>query len=680
VSDFDRPLLGMRVLDRLLADGKISAAEHERVKLHGRRGGERMEDAVVSSGVMSEAELLRFLAAMYRTRFVSTEKLRRAKVNRQALAYLPRMAADRLKVFPLIFDGRHQALTVVAADLESRDVAKQVQMVSDVHEVHVYVARPACIEALIRKHYYGEAQAFDTIPLGTTGISLWEEGDAQARPDADLGDLDSRLGTFETTSAPRSARSSDRAGAPSSRAPGRPASVRPPPSFMIDDPALAASLAGMSSAAAPGEPSWTTYVETVGVLMALLEQDRGDLRGHSALVCRLCRKLAERLELTEAQREPILVAAQIHDLGKAGVYHLTPLNVFQYEGHRARAQKTYLAPLRLLDSAHLPVGTHETLTHMYERYDGRGFPDRKKGKEIPLGARVLAVAETYADLTTHDKNPYRKRLAPTEACDAMEHYSERFFDPTTLALLRRLVVGDELQHELLADRKKVLLVDPDLEDSTVLEMRLSERGFDVVIARDADSALAKAASGGFDGAILEVELSGRDGFALFEPLREALGSAAPILFLTGKSDDQSVRRGFGLGAVDYLVKPASPEVVAAKLRQAIEASRGRAGGVSGSLTQMALPDVIQILGSGRKSGRLELNAAGRRGELYFVEGSIHHATFGPVQGAEAVYAMLLLDHGDFRLDPSSETPQRSIEMSTEGLLLEGMRRMDEARR
>ena len=120
--------------------------------------------------------------------------------------------------------------------------------------------------------------------------------------------------------------------------------------------------------------------------------------------------------------------------------------------------------------------------------------------------------------------------------------------------------------------------------------------------------------------------------------------------------------------------------MAAKLRQAIEASRGRAGGVAGSLTQMALPDVIQILGSGRKSGRLELNAAGRRGELYFVEGSIHHATFGPVQGAEAVYAMLLLDRGDFRLDPSSETPQRSIEMSTEGLLLEGMRRMDEARR
>jgi len=677
----------MRVLDRLQTEGKIGAAEHERIRVHARRGGERIEDAIISSGVMSEAELLRFLAGMYRTRFVSTEKLRRAKVSRQALGYLPRRAADRLKVFPLLFDARRQSLTVVAADLETHDVAKQVQMVSDVHDVNVYVARPASIEALIRKHYYGEAQAFASVSTGTTGIPLWDEGEPPARPDTDLGDLDSRLGTFETSAAPPRAGDSVRAPARKAIPLGQP-SAPAPPSFTIDDPVLAASLAsaGVESSASAavaspsGEPSWTTYVETVGVLVALLEQGRGELRGHSAQVCRLCRQLAERLGLAEAQREPLLLAAQIHDLGKAGTYHLTPLNVFQYEGHRARAQKTHLAPLRLLDSAHLPAVTQETLTHLYERYDGRGFPDRKKGKEIPLGARLLAVTETYADLTSHDKNPYRKKLSPAEACDAMERYSERFFDPTMLALLRRLVAGDELQSELLADRKKVLVVDPDLEETTVLEMRLSERGFEVVIAREADSALAKAAATVFDAAILEVELSGRDGFSLFGPLREALGPAAPILFLTGKSDDLSVRQGFELGAVDYLVKPASPEVVAAKLRQALEGSRGRSAGVSGSLTQMALPDVIQILGSGRKSGRLELESSGLRGALHFVEGSIHHATFGDLQGAEAVYAMLLLESGDFRLDPSSDIPQRSIQMSTEGLLLEGMRRMDEARR
>jgi len=226
----------------------------------------------------------------------------------------------------------------------------------------------------------------------------------------------------------------------------------------------------------------------------------------------------------------------------------------------------------------------------------------------------------------------------------------------------------------------VLVVDPDLEETTVLEMRLAERGFDVIIAREADSALSKAAAGGFDGAIMEVDLPGRDGFELFGPLLDALGAGTPVLFLTAKGDDRSVRRGFELGAVDYLVKPASPEVVAAKLRQAMEGSRGRTGGVSGSLTQMALPDVIQILGSGRKSGRLELTSGGQKGDLFFVDGSIHHASFGSVQGPDAVYAMLLLSEGDFRLDPSTDAPRRSIQMSTEGLLLEGMRRMDEAKR
>ena len=174
-----------------------------------------------------------------------------------------------------------------------------------------------------------------------------------------------------------------------------------------------------------------------------------------------------------------------------------------------------------------------------------------------------------------------------------------------------------------------------------------------------------------------------DGFELLMRLRQ--GGAAtevPVLFLTRRTDRDSVDRGFELGASDFLVKPASGEVVAAKTRQVLAAAQRRSGGrgVSGSLTEMALPDVLQVLSNGRKSGKLEVASAGKKGEILFSEGAIWDAKFGPQRGHDAIYAMLILTTGEFVLDPAARPTDRSIHESTESLLLEGMRRLDEGRR
>jgi hypothetical protein len=95
---------------------------------------------------------------------------------------------------------------------------------------------------------------------------------------------------------------------------------------------------------------------------------------------------------------------------------------------------------------------------------------------------------------------------------------------------------------------------------------------------------------------------------------------------------------------------------------------------------MALPDVIQILSNGRKNGRLTIEAGGVDGEIHFGEGAIFDARFGGAAGEEAFYAMLLLTEGDFVLDPSFRPARNVIQQSTESLLLEGMRRLDEGRR
>ena len=149
------------------------------------------------------------------------------------------------------------------------------------------------------------------------------------------------------------------------------------------------------------------------------------------------------------------------------------------------------------------------------------------------------------------------------------------------------------------------------------------------------------------------------------------------------AEGDAVGRGFELGADDFITKPASPDLVALKVNRVLSGAgrvKKKSGGVSGSLTEMALPDVVQILFHGRKSGKLSIAADGRRGEILFSEGMIFDAVFGEHAHEEAFYEMLKLRQGDFELDPNFRPTEQVIQVSPESLLLEGMRRFDEGAR
>src|SRR5690606_3119377 len=263
-----------------------------------------------------------------------------------------------------------------------------------------------------------------------------------------------------------------------------------------------------------------SYLETLNVLISLLENSRPDLRGHSAQVARLCRKIAERIGLSEAHRAALMIAAYIHDLGKTGAYHLTALNVSEYEGHKTTAAKVVKAPTRMMESVGLPAEARSAVEQMYERYDGKGIPSGVAGKEIVLGARLLAIADTYADLTQNPRNPFRKRLRPSQACDVLAKYRATIFDPNLVDLFRHTMTGEDLKARLLANRHRALIIDSDPEETTVLELRMIEQGFEVQQARTSDQALTHLRTGEFDLVVSELDLKPHDGFALLGEARK----------------------------------------------------------------------------------------------------------------------------------------------------------------
>jgi response regulator RpfG family c-di-GMP phosphodiesterase len=615
------------------------------------RSGERVEEALLDMNFLEEVTLLKYLAALHKTRFVSTEKLAKADIDRLTLDKVPKKLAERDLIFPVLFDSASNVLSVVTPNPDNAPALHDIQLASNVKEVRAFVGRPRSVRAAINKAFNGDIHAFATLDRSaheqfTTMLDVYERN---------LVSEESL-----TLSVAKEASTAERV-------------------LSAQDFSAKATTSGKGI-------NDESYLETLNVLVSLIENTRADLRGHSAQVARLLKKICERIGLPESTRAALVVAGHIHDLGKMGAYHLTTLNVAEYEGHRAQAQKQYKAPLRLLEAVQLPREVAQAVEQMYERYDGKGLPEGSSGKEIALGARLLAIADTYADLTQNPRNPFRKTLRPVQACEVLERYRGTVFDPNLVDLFKHTVTGEDLKARLLANRYRALIVDPDPEETTVLELRMVEQGFEVAQARAADQALKLLEKGDIDIVVSELDLQPIDGFALLaEARKQTWGQKVPWVIVTGRTGGgrTDAQRAFELGAIDFLTKPLSADLLVAKLRQIIEreSTRGRpARGVAGSLQEMGLPEMVQVLGYGRKTGSLKIRSGANSGEIHFVGGAIFNALWATLRGEEAFYAMLGLHEGEFSLDPNFSAPQQVIHATSEALLLEGMRRLDEAGR
>jgi len=615
------------------------------------RTRDRFEEAILELGILSEADLLKALASAYKTRFVTTEKLAKAEINRATLAMIPKKVAETLLVFPVMFDPNTHSLSVVTADPDNTELLAQLQITTGARDLKAFLARPAAIKAVIAKAYSGDIHAFALLDRQAHAQfhQMLETYDRNVISDESIAQ--SLVQESPTKTRERVLSEKDLVDAAGTKGQGP-------------------TMGGVSSEAVQ---------EVLNVLVSLLENGRQELRGHSAQVARLMRRSAERINLSKESTNALVIAAYLHDLGKQGQYHLTALNCAEWEGHKIAGLKTVHTPTRLLEAVRLPEEAVLAVNHMYERYDGTGFPDQMSGKEIPLGARVLAVCDTYSDLTQNPRNPYRKQLSPADACTVLIQHKEKIFDPHVVDLFKGMVLGEDIRARLLANRYLVLIIDADPEESTVLELRMLEQGFEVKTARSYEQAIKMLSAGDIDLVVSELELPQHDGLMLLaEARKQSWGKDVPWVAHTRKAGGKEAQRAFELGVTDFVAKGQSTDVLVAKLKAMLDqrATKGTRG-VGGNLREMGLPELVQVLSQGRKTGKLKITAGNDRGEIHFAEGDVVNALWGKMRGEEAFYSMLKLQDGDFGLDPSFKPQGRVINENAESLLLEGMRRMDE---
>jgi putative two-component system response regulator len=173
---------------------------------------------------------------------------------------------------------------------------------------------------------------------------------------------------------------------------------------------------------------------------------------HSERVGSLATRLAQALGLTREEQHCLRTAAALQEIGTVGVREsilqkrgsLTPEEYEEIKKHPLIGE-TLCAALRCAEEVGPVIRYHQ------ERWDGQGYPDGLKGEQIPALARVMAVADGYAALTS--ERPYRSALSPRQAALILEEGAGSQWDPTIVRAFLDSVVASELTEPITASSR-----------------------------------------------------------------------------------------------------------------------------------------------------------------------------------------------------------------------------------
>jgi CheY-like chemotaxis protein len=278
-----------------------------------------------------------------------------------------------------------------------------------------------------------------------------------------------------------------------------------------------------------------------------------------------------------------------------------------------------------------------------------------------------------------------------------------------------------------ASGPRILVVDDDAWILRMVTTVLEKRGYQVTTAQDGEEGLAQAQAPGRtpDLIITDVMMPKLDGWALVKQLRATPQLAfVPVIFLTALGSDEDRIRGFRLGADDYLAKPFRFEELDLRVAKALRQRHPEAGtraqlqsevravkppppagrpvddltpiggtpaikgapGIHGSLDQLGLSSLLIVLEMERKSGVLVLSRPSHTetetGRVFLRAGRVCRARLdgrAHPRNHQAVYYMLTWSLGSFEFTALEVDMEDEVKTSTTALLMEGARRIDEAK-
>jgi putative two-component system response regulator len=291
------------------------------------------------------------------------------------------------------------------------------------------------------------------------------------------------------------------------------------------------------------------------------------LHGHCERLAALAVRIAELLALPPEEVETVRLGAILHDIGKIGIPDRVLLKPSALDEEERRIIETHPEiGDKLLEPLDLLAGARPIVRHHHERWDGDGYPDGLSGTAIPLGARIVAVADSVEVMSS--RQLYRQPRAAEQIIEELRAWRGRQWDPQIVELVLDLIASGELQlggdglhlleqapAEINAPGFSVLLVEDD-DDHAMLVTDVLERALEgAVVSRAGSVARAAELSLGSSWSLAVVDHNLPDGLGMevLDTLR-ANDPTMPIVMLTGQGSEEMAIEAFRHGASDYVVK------------------------------------------------------------------------------------------------------------------------------
>lgn len=180
------------------------------------------------------------------------------------------------------------------------------------------------------------------------------------------------------------------------------------------------------------------HQQTVDALITAVGQRDETAEGHSQRVVRYCNAIATAMRIPTEDIVDLRYAAGLHDIGKVAISRkiLNKLGKLTEEEFNVMKRHSTVA-IRILEKVEGLEDALPLIKHHHERFDGRGYPEGLAGEDIPLGSRIIAVAEAF-DILTSDV-PWRDALDEESAIDELEACAGTQFDPEVVAAFRTAI-------------------------------------------------------------------------------------------------------------------------------------------------------------------------------------------------------------------------------------------------
>jgi putative two-component system response regulator len=296
--------------------------------------------------------------------------------------------------------------------------------------------------------------------------------------------------------------------------------------------------------------------------------------GHIKRMSHYSKLLAELYGLDKKECELILYAAPLHDIGKIAIKDAILLKPGRFEPHEYQQMQEHaqLGALMLEGADRYPVlkAGHIIALEHHEKYNGTGYPNGKKGTDIHLYARIVAIADVFDALSS--KRCYKEPMPLEKVLDIMKKDTPSHFDPELMQIfldnlekfleIKEIFKDENCQPlhtevKIQSEKKLSILFVDDNELNRILITEMLGLLFPniTIVSKENASEALKSELSQYSLILTDISMPGVDGYEFYTLLRNEKGISAPIIAITGLDSNEHKDKILQHGFNDYIAKP-----------------------------------------------------------------------------------------------------------------------------